>query len=241
MNQELSMITAASLSLPADFCRLAPEAQTAKELALSESALFGKVTTKMENDLAGQALGRLQALSRALESQRKKITDPFLEAQRYVKRLVDEFKDEIDQESARVELLMKDFALAERSRAREEVELQQRELDRIERERQAALATAKTEDEKAAIEDKADLTARIAAKPVEIARSAGQTTRKIWKITQINDFQLVKARPDLVRRIEWDKVAITEILNTGGKLPGVTAEEDLTIHVRRNAVKTIEI
>ena len=51
----------------------------------------------------------------------------------------------------------------------------------------------------------------------------------------------MKARPDLVRKIEWDMVAIKQLLDQGVKLPGVTAEEDLRIGVRGKMAATVEV
>ena len=56
--------------------------------------------------------------------------------------------------------------------------------------------------------------------------------RKIWVIDQINDFQLMKARPDLVRKVEWDLSALKEALGESGKLPGVIAHEDIKVDNR---------
>ena len=273
---------------------LSADAIAAKEDALATSALIGKVTNRAENDAANNARKSLREVSGALDRQRKKMTDPFVEAQRLLIRTVEPHIDELKQEDARLELLVKDFTLAEQRRIREEQEAQQRELDRIERERQSELrriqleqerveraareareaaeraareATNKAQREAAAkaqqeaeakrkeaeasaalaaqqtqiVNERADLDARIESKPVEITRAHGQTNRKVWKITQINDFQLVRARPDLVRKIEWDMLAIKQLLADGVKLPGVTAEEDLSIGVRGKATKTIDV
>lgn len=241
MNPSLALVIAPPLALAENWCSMSPAAAEQKETALADSALIGKVTTKAENDVAGRALAMLQQLSRDLENERKKMTDPYVEAQRMVKRMVDTFRDEIDREAARVAELMKGFAREEQRRIREEQEAQQRELERIERERLEALRKTQTDQEAQAVMEHADQQARIAAKPVEITRARGQSNRKKWRITQINDFLLVKSRPDLVRRIEWDMAEIKRILDEGGKLPGVTAEEDMTISVRQRSGRAIDV
>jgi hypothetical protein len=273
---------------------LTPAAIAQKESALANSALIGRVTNAAENKTAIEAMKSLKSLSSQFERERKELTEPLLEAQRYLKRAVDTERDELDREFGRLECLAKDFAMEEQRRIREEQEAQLRELARIEAEKQAELKRIADEQarvdreareareaaERAAREatnaeerkmaeaariaaeeqsrkahataaqaamltqtvtDNADLRSRIESKPVEPQRAYGQSNRKVWKITQINDFQLMKARPDLIRKIEWDVLAIKQILNEGGKLPGVTAEEDLKVSVRGTATKTIEV
>lgn len=292
MRLEVAIIGAPAL--PVFQPSLSAEAIAEKDNALATSALIGKVTNREENDAANNARKGLREISGLLDRQRKKLTEPFVEAQRLLIRIVEPHIDELKREDGRLELLVKDFALAEQRRIREEQEAQQRELARIEAERQAELrriqeeqerkereareareaaeraaseARSKKEREAAAkalqeaeakrkeaeaaaalaaqeaqlVNEQANLSARIESKPVEITRSAGQTTKKVWKITQINDFQLVRARPDLVRKIEWDIVAIKQLLADGVKLPGVTAEEDLSVGVRGRATRTVDV
>ena len=273
---------------------LTPQAIAQKESALASSALIGKVTNAAENKTAIEAMKSLKSLSLQFERERKELTEPLLEAQRALKRAVDTERDELDRELGRLECLAKDFALEEQRRVREEQEAQQRELARIEAEKQAELK--RIADEQARIEreareareaaeraareatnaearkaaeaarlaaeeqsrkaqasavqaatltqtvtENADLRSRIESKPVESQRAYGQANRKVWVIKQINDFQLMKARPDLVRKVEWDMISIKQILNEGGTLPGVIAEEDLKIGVRGAAMKAIDV
>ena len=130
--------------------------------------------------------------------------------------------------------------------AREATNKKQREAaERARREAEAQAAEAARTAEAArlkseAIEEKAGDAAYIAGKPIEAERQGGQVTRKVWVIKQINDFQLIKARPDLVRKVEWDMAGIKDALNRGDKLPGVTAEEDLRVGVRGKVPATIE-
>lgn len=256
-------------AVPAFAPELTPEVVAQKEAALSASALIGRVSNASENDSAIGAMRDLKGLSNSLERQRKALTEPFIEAQRTLKRLVDSHRDELDRECGRLECLCKDFALAEHRRIKDEQEAQERELARIEMERQAALqrieedrlaaeraaAQAKTDAERKEaeaarlaaelkanqIEAQAEAMAALESRPVVITRAAGQSNRKQWKITQINDFQLLKARPDLVRKIEWDVVAIKQCLADGQKLPGVTAEEDLRVSVTGSGTKVIDV
>ena len=112
----------------------------------------------------------------------------------------------------------------------------QAEAARVERERLESKAAAERQRNAAAMIETqrlADEAALIAGRPVDRIRETGQTARKVWKITQVNDFVLIKSRPDLVRKIEWDMVALKQALDdNNGKLPGVTAEEDYSMGAR---------
>lgn len=104
---------------------------------------------------------------------------------------------------------------------------QQRAADEEKQRQEAVLAQerAKLEQQTAQIEEKAQDAAYVAAKPPEITRVAGQMTTVDYEITKINDWALMKARPDLVRKIEFDMRAIKEELKRGVKLAGVEAKE----------------
>lgn len=274
---------------------------------LAVPALMAKCTTQGENKAVFEARRDIENLSRKLEKARKKITDPVNDWLRQVKAVVDTAKAPLDREAGRLANLEKDFKLADDRRIREEQEAQQRELDRIEREkrmevarlareqadreaearraqeeadrqvrlaqeaadraareatdqkqRDAAKAQAdeaarmaelnrvanlnlaevqRKENEKltadmAAAQEKSDAEAAIAAKPIERTRETGQTARRVWKITTIDVWKLVAVRPDLVREILPDRMKITECLNRGEKVAGVTAEEDYSMGAR---------
>ena len=298
-------------ALPAFAPELSPAAIAEKENALASSALIGKVANQQQNDTAINVMKQLKFLSNSIERERKRLTEPFIEAQRSIKRTADTHIDELDREAGRIEMLVKDFALAEQRRIRDEQEAQRKELERIERERQAEImriareqalkeaelaraaaeaaakereaqimaerklaeakgkeARAKAEAERvaqieraeaariererqaaelakasearaAAAIEKAQEASRIESRTIEVQRTIGQTNRKVWNIKQIDSFVLVKARPDLVRKIEWDMVRIKELLNAGEKLPGVQAEEDLAVGVRGRAQRAL--
>ena len=247
-----------------------------KDRVLGASALIASVKTADDNRKCFEARRAIEGLSRELEKERKKVTDPINDWLRQFKATVDTQRQELEQESGRLAQLEKDFNLAEQRRVFEEQEAQRRELERIERERQAELQRIR--DEKIAAEFKAKMAAKeaerlameatnkkqreaaekarleaeaqaaeaasvalaqtqrveevaaqqayIEAAPVEQVRAKGQTVREVWVIDQINDFQLLKARPDLVRSIEWDKLGINAALESGQTLPGVKAHKD---------------
>lgn len=284
--------------------KISPAALAEKESALADSALIGKVENRQQNEASSKARKNIKAIAAAFEKCRRELTDPALEYQRMVKRVVDTEKEELLREDARLEELEKTFLRAEMRRAAEEAELQRKELERIEnarlaelkriadeqaareaeakriadeaarKEREAAEAAArlvaeatnKQQRESAAlaqaeaakqaeanriareqqeavlklqqataalesqrIQEAAETATRLESKPPELTRAHGQVIRKKWKITQINDMALMKARPDLIRKIEWDMLTINQELAEGKKLAGVTAVEDFSV------------
>jgi membrane protein involved in colicin uptake len=281
---------------------ISPAALAAKSDALAASALIGKVETGKENEASSRARQNIKSIARAFEKCRRELTDPALEYQRTVKRIVDKEIDELLREDGRLECLEKDFMRAELRRRAEEEELQRKELARIEAEKQAELlriareqaareaeaarvaaeaerkareereaaerlardatnkkqraaaelarieadkraAEAKAEAGRLAAESQARAVAEaqaaaehaaqasyIESKTPEISRAKGQTITKVWIIDQINDFQLMKSRPDLVRKVEWDLTGLKQALtDSEGKIAGVIAHQDINV------------
>lgn len=113
---------------------------------------------------------------------------------------------------------------ARNRKQREAAEAAKREAERI-----AAEAAEKARQQMQLATERAEAAAFVESKPVEISRARGQMVKKVWVIDQINDFQLMKARPDLVRKVEWDLVGLKQALADGHKLPGVVAHEDIGV------------
>lgn len=204
-----------------------------------------------ERDDLERELGRLECLCKdfALEEQRR-VREEQEAQQRELERIEREKQAELERiarEQAEKERAAREAAEAAAKAAAEATNKKQREAAEkaaAEAKRQAeeaAKSAAQAESEKQRIQDEADRQARAEAKPIAVTRAAGQSNRKQWVIKQINDLQLMRARPDLIRKVEWDMVAIKELLNSGIKLPGVVAEEDLRVSVRGNSQPVIEV
>ncbi len=138
MKTDQSLIVSGATQLPV--FTLTPEAKSLKEAALTTSALVGKVSNAEQNATAVNAQKELKRISSLFESQRKKLKEPLLEAGRQLDRTVQAELLEIEQEYGRISALTSEFQLAEQRRIREEEELQRKELERIEREKQAEIA-----------------------------------------------------------------------------------------------------
>jgi len=292
-----------------------PQVLTLRDEALASSALIGKVENAAQNEKSAAARKQIKSILSLFETGRKKLKEPILEAGRQLDRVVDRERRDLQMEDGRLENLEKDFIRAEMRRRAEEEELQRKELERIEAEKQAELlriareqtardqeaariaaeaervareereaaerlareatnkkqreaaelarveaekraAIAKVEADRLAAESQARAAAEVQAaaeraaqasqlesKPPEIMRARGQTVKKVWVIDQINDFQLMKARPDLVRKVEWDMTGLKQALeDSEGKVTGVTAHADINVGNRgRTNLTAIEV
>lgn len=137
MNQDQSIIVAEIPKLPV--FAIAAVALQERDLALEGSAVIGKVGTKEENEAAVAAQLALDKVAKSFRKEREKLNQPFLQASRDLMRAVESELLDVDKEIGRVSNLRRDWKIQEDRRIREEQELQQRELERIEREKQAEL------------------------------------------------------------------------------------------------------
>lgn len=129
-------------------------------------------------------------------------------------------------------------AAAERADARNEQERAEADARAVkaQQEAEARLAAERKRQEELAAQQKEAV--QVVAAP---AKAEGQSIRQEWEITRINDWDLMKARPDLVRKIEFDLRSIKEELARGLKLPGVEAQLLLKSSVRLTREKVIEV
>lgn len=188
-----------------------------------------------EEELQRKELERIEA---ARLSELKRIADEQAAREAEARRIADEAQRLVrEAQEAAAKLAAEATNKRQREaaqKAAQEAQIQA-EAARVERENQEAIlklqqATAALESQR--IQEQAETATRIESKPTEITRAPGQIIRKKWKITQINDLQLLRARPDLIRKIEWDMLTINQELAEGKKLPGIIAEEDFTVGSR---------
>lgn len=218
-----------------------PAAIALKASALATAAMIARVSTPEENAEAVNAQVELKRVESLFEKARVEVTKPLLDAQRSFKATVDKERDELLSELTRISTLVGNYQALQLAKQRAAEAAQRAELEAAERKRQEELAKAKTIEEHAATQEKfnrvaAAITEQPAAPPP--VRATGQVVKPEWVIDGINDWTLIKARPDLVRKIEWDRVAIKKELELGhkDKLPGVTAHEEVKSTVRLGRV-----
>lgn len=90
------------------------------------------VATANNADAIGEAVSKLGKMASKIESERKKLTAPFLTAQKTIKAVVDKATEPIAAETMRLKKLLSEFAEAERQRLAEEAK--QAEMSRLARE-----------------------------------------------------------------------------------------------------------
>ena len=102
-----------------------------RDVMLAEAQGY-TVATANNADIIGEAVSKLGKMASKIEAERKKLTAPFLTAQRTIKAVVDKATEPIAAETMRLKELLSEFAEAERQRLAEEAK--QAEMSRLARE-----------------------------------------------------------------------------------------------------------
>jgi|ERR1051325_307470 hypothetical protein len=204
-----------------------------KDEALAGAALVAKVTCKAEQDVAVAAQVALKRASKTFEDARLEATAPFTKAARELKAIVDRERVDLDEEYLRLEKLNAEFIAIQNAKALAAEAAKNAELNRLERERQEALAKAETHEERDAINSAIDIKTAEAKEPlfVPTQRSPGQRVTEDWDIEVVDAHALYKAHwqcCELVPRLAEIKL----LLNRGIVPPGVRAEKKLRAGVR---------
>lgn len=104
---------------------------------------------------------------------------------------------------------------------------------------EAQQASQQTQLDIGRINDVAEALTQRESRPISPVKAKGQAIREDWVIESINDHQLYKARPDLVREFKWDLVALKEALDAAdGKIPGVVAKKGIKVGTRGGSMQT---
>ena len=249
MNNELMVLPAAQLP------RLAftDVALVRREAALEASALIARVQDSGEQDKAVQAQLQLDTLRREVEAERKAVKAPVLDLSREIDKVAGEWIAEVSEESARIGRLVADYQALELKKQQaaeraarleaERIERERKEQEeaaaaQIERERQAALANAKSIEEQDEIERKACEQQRIvqenldyhtrkqqlelvaSIKPPE--RAEGQSVRQDWDFEVTDVWLLARMHPGCVE-VKPRRREIIDLLRTGNQLAGIRA------------------
>lgn len=204
-----------------------------KEAALSAAALIGRVVNAAEQEDAVSAQLELKRVSALFESARLQVTKPLLEAQRSIKSLVDDHREELNKDLIRISRLVGDFQALEIAKQRAAEAAKMAELNSIEREREQQLASANTHEEREAIQAVAMMKVAEANIPVEppVARSKNQVIRYDWEITVTDIHLLFRSHPQCVK-IEPRFSELRILLDSGVTPQGVKAERRIKAGVR---------
>lgn len=218
------------------------EANELRWVALESAKAIDAVTDARTQQHAVAAQGGLQALLNQVEKARVACKAPVVEFGKKIDGAAKTFRTELEAELLRISRAIGDFQTLEQAKVRAAEAAARLEQDRLERERQEAIAKVQSHDELDAINEDFNQQAQTVVRAIpQPVRAEGQIVRPSWEITRINEMQLARARPDLVRKIEFDMRAIKEELGRGVKLAGVEAREVINSGVRTTAQNAIEV
>lgn len=212
------------------------------------------VQTTEQQERAANWGSSIQTLLAEVESARTSLTAPLLAAQRRLMELSKVYTEPLLAEKQRLGTLISAYQLAERARVQEEERKRQEELQRLERDRQAAIALAheatlaamKANDENQVVMDiqaaqateqaeQAEQEIRMAiVQPMpEVVKATGAATRTklAFRITDMKAFYA--ARPELCTEPEPKKSAINAVCKVTDKIPGIEFYEEILTNFRR--------
>lgn len=106
-----------------------------RDVMLAEAQGY-TVATANNADIIGEAISRMGKMASKIEAERKKLTAPFLTAQKTIKAVVDKATEPIAAETMRLKELLAEFAEAERRRLIEEA--RKAEMERLARDAEQA-------------------------------------------------------------------------------------------------------
>lgn len=222
---------------------LTAETHAAREKALEEAALLGEIKRQEDLETVVKVQTTLKQIESLIEKARKKFTEPILKAQRELKAFADAERAELQEALYRLTTLVSDWETLQAQKRRAEEARLREEQSRLERERMQKLAQATTHEQVDRIQqeysEKAAAQSDQGTPPPTQPRNL--VVKEEWEIQSIDVWKLVKARPDLIRSIEPDKVAIKAALQEGAKIPGVTAQKKIKTHVRASAKPIIDV
>jgi len=114
-----------------------------RDVMLAEAQGY-TVATANNADIIGEAISRMGKMASKIEAERKKLTAPFLTAQKTIKAVVDKATEPIAAETMRLKKLLAEFVEAERQRMAEEA--RKTEMERLAREAEQAEQQRKEEE-----------------------------------------------------------------------------------------------
>ena len=199
--------------------------------ALAFSSLLATVENEDQNAAAVKAMESLAYLIRGCEKARKEIKLPVVDLGRDIDAKAKEFTEPLKNEELRVARIVADYQQLELAKRRAAEAARNLELDSLERAKQEELAKATSLEEHQAIREEYDQRAEVLPSVMPPTRAAGQVIREDWDIHVTDIWALARAHPSCVK-IEPRLSEIKYVLNSGGKVTGVTATRIVKAGVR---------
>jgi len=227
---------------------LTPASFEARRMALALAEGVTEIKSPEDAKLAAETYSTVKNLLRELESCRKAVKDPILEAGRKVDFIAKEFGKELEAHSKRLSLLVGAYQERERAKAEEarreafrkeeaiKIELAENERKRILAESKGRTGTM-MEDIGELREQAIDKIAEVRVEAAQAADlQAGVSVRKNYKFEVESIEALFAARPDLCV-IEPNNAAIRAIIkaSNGKQIPGLRIWSETPAIVRSSA------
>lgn len=247
MNEEQGPTTA--IALRDDSNRSVTIAQTwtaERDLAVESASLICRVSSEFENTMCLDAMTRLKTVIKQTEEARKECVEPVWNFKQEIDSKFKSFSSPAQLEYNRIAQLAADFAELERSRL-----LAQQNADRLrldaeaserEKERQKALAGAKTEGAQDAVNAHFNQLAQESPQNLPVTpapvRAEGQRTTFEWQITVTDAHQLYRFHANCCKLIPI-LAEIKTLLDAGIEVKGVTAKKVAKVGVRLGAPKAL--
>lgn len=217
-----------------------PEAQALRSEALESAAMVVKVDSELSQNMAVEAQKSCVQLRKLVETARKAVKAPVLDAGQRIDKAAKEFIAEVEREELRLGKLAGDFQESLLAKARSEEAARNERLTELERTREQQLSKCETlEDREQVHSEFSQLTQ--ALQTIEAPpKTDGQVVRKVWMFEVENPYLLASAHPSLVE-ITPKRREITEMLALGTTIKGIRAWQEVKSGVRIEKEKAIEV
>lgn len=214
------------------------ELEAKKESVLTESALVCRVIDAETNKTAAIAQQNLSELRRLVEKAEEEAKKPLNKLRNSIIETCREFLAEVRGEEMRLAKLAGDFQALENAKRRAAENAEAERLSQLERDRQKALAEAKTHEELDKVQERFhEKTQETIAAPVPI-RAEGQKVIEDWEIEVTDIWLLARAHPACVE-IRPRLSEIKGLLKAGATVKGIRAEK-ITL-ARTSGRRAIEV
>ncbi len=222
-------------------CSMTLRANAIKESLLEASALIGRVSSEDEQAAAVEIQRSIATVEKEIETARKECKQPVLDFGRRIDAAAETYLADIKAEKLRIARLVGNYQTELLAKQRAEEARQKDVLNDFERRRQTALAEATTHEQRDEVNRIFDIEVKEAAPPIVQQRAEGQIVKEQWRVQITNEFLLLRARPELVRKVEFDMVALKALLSAGERLPGVVAEKEVVSTARAKMNQIVSV
>ncbi len=219
------------------FIGISGDAEAARAEALEVASVVTRVDSQATQELAVDALRLCADLVKSVEKSRTEVKRPVLELGRKIDGIAADFGSKLEAEANRIKRLIGDYQFKLLANQREEERARIAEANRIEMERQKAIAAVRTAE---TTEDRAEASKRLQeaseakreamnAEVATIEKPAGVRSRSVWRFEVYDLPSVLKCRPDFVELSPRVRV-INDALSAGMReCPGLRIWEEMEV------------